>query len=111
MDPKLMIEISDLVMKSAKSLDVRLADLLKLEALKKEFTEGQVEPIAVHNFNGFSGYNFWAGGNLIAQLQMSSLTSGYYTFWKKEIYILDDLHLNENGNQMLAEIIYKEAFK
>ena len=83
MDPKLMIEISDLVMKSAKSLDVRLADLLKLEALKKEFTEGQVEPIAVHNFNGFSGYNFWAGGNLIAQLQMSSLTSGYYTFWKK----------------------------
>lgn len=34
-----------------------------------------------------------------------------YTFWKKEIYILDDLHLNENGNQMLAEIIYKEAFK
>ena len=34
-----------------------------------------------------------------------------YTFWKKEIYILDDLHLNANGNQMLAEIIYKEAFK
>ena len=34
-----------------------------------------------------------------------------YTYWKKEIYSLNDVHLNSNGNSILAEIIYKEALK
>ena len=83
MQPKALIEISDLVMKSAKSLDVRLADLLKLESEKEHFQSQNIDAMAVHNFNGFSGYNFWVDGNLTAQLQLSSLNSGYYVFWKK----------------------------
>jgi len=34
-----------------------------------------------------------------------------YSHWKKEIYILQDIHLNENGNKILAEVIYNEAFR
>jgi len=34
-----------------------------------------------------------------------------FTFWKKEIYFLNDVHLNPYGNFILAEIIYNEALK
>ena len=34
-----------------------------------------------------------------------------YTYWKKEIYFLNDIHLNQNGNIILAETIYNEALK
>ena len=34
-----------------------------------------------------------------------------FTYWKKEIYFLQDIHLNAKGNRILAEIIYEEAFK
>ena len=33
-----------------------------------------------------------------------------FSYWKKEIYILQDLHLNENGHRLLAEIIHRNAF-
>lgn len=33
-----------------------------------------------------------------------------YTYWKKEIYLLQDVHFNAYGNHILAETIYKEAF-
>ena len=34
-----------------------------------------------------------------------------YTHWKKEIYILQDLHLNSRGHDLLSELIYENAFK
>ncbi len=34
-----------------------------------------------------------------------------FTYWKKEIYFLNDVHLNPNGNSILAEVIYNEALK
>jgi len=34
-----------------------------------------------------------------------------FSYWKKEIYILQDLHLNENGHRLLAEIIHRNAFE
>ena len=33
-----------------------------------------------------------------------------FSYWKKEIYFLVDIHLNANGNRLLAEIIYRDAF-
>ena len=33
-----------------------------------------------------------------------------YTYWKKEVYLLQDVHFNAYGNHILAETIYKEAF-
>ena len=52
------ILISDLVMKSAKNLDDRLADLLQLEGGKK-LLSNEVQVYDIHNFNGFSGHNYW----------------------------------------------------
>ena len=34
-----------------------------------------------------------------------------FSYWKKEIYFLEDIHFNAKGNQLLAEVIYKAAFK
>ena len=34
-----------------------------------------------------------------------------FTYWKKEIYFLNDIHLNPNGNLILADIIYNEAIR
>ena len=79
---KAKIEISDLVLKSAGSLEARLADLLSSFNEKEEFKNEDVESFAVHNLNGLSGHNFWVGGALVAQLHLGSLTSGYYVFHK-----------------------------
>ena len=34
-----------------------------------------------------------------------------FPYWKKEIYILEDIHFNENGHRLLTEIIYRNAFE
>jgi len=34
-----------------------------------------------------------------------------FTYWKKEIYFLNDIHLNPKGNNILAEMIYNQALK
>ena len=33
-----------------------------------------------------------------------------FSYWKKEIYILQDIHLNKKGHQILANTINKKAF-
>ena len=33
-----------------------------------------------------------------------------FPYWKKEIYFLVDIHLNANGNRLLAKIIYRDTF-
>ena len=98
---KTYIEISDLVMKSASRLDERLADILKSEAGKKVLPEN-VDIIPVHNNGGFSGYNYWMEGQIIGQLQMASLLSGYYVIQKK-VFMEDEVneiydYYNAEGN-------------
>lgn len=82
LQPKTYIEISDLVMKSASRLEDRLADILKSEAGKTTLGE-TVDIIPVHNNNGFSGYNYWYEGQIIGQLQIATLLSGYFVLQKK----------------------------
>ncbi len=33
-----------------------------------------------------------------------------YSYWKKEMYFLQDIHLNAKGNRILADVIYNDAF-
>lgn len=87
---KTYIEISDLVMKSASRLEERLADILKIEAGKKLLDES-VDIIPVHNNGGFSGYNYWLEGQIIGQLQIASLLSGYYVIQKK-VYLEGEMN-------------------
>lgn len=86
MQAKAMIEISDLVLKSAGSLEARLADLITQTSENEVFKSSDVECFPVHNLNGFSGYNYWVSGSLTAQLHIASLTTGYYVF-KKRVYL------------------------
>lgn len=83
MQAKAMIEISDLVLASAGSLEERLADLLFQMSESSLFKSEDTECFPVHNMNGFSGYNFWVAGKLVAQLHLASLSSGYYVFMKR----------------------------
>ena len=98
---KTYIEISDLVMKSAGRLEDRLADILKCEAGKLSL-DSSVDIIPVHNNNGFCGYNYWYEGQIIGQLQLATLLSGYYVIQKK-IYLEGELneiydYYNRDGN-------------
>ena len=34
-----------------------------------------------------------------------------FIHWKKEIYLLNDIHFNANGNAVLADVIYNEVLK
>ena len=96
------ITIADLVMKSAKTLDERLADLLIQDGGKKSLDLKEVQIYDIHNSNGFSGYNYWVDNILIGQLQIASLTSGSYALYKRiflenqitEVYDYYDI----NGN-------------
>jgi len=87
---KSYIEISNLVMKSASRLEDRLADLIKINNGEALFDE-TVEIISVHNNNGFSGYNYWTEGNIVGQLHLATLNSGYYVIFKK-IYSDNEVH-------------------
>lgn len=98
---KTYIEISDLVMKSAGRLEDRLADLLEKEAGKKTL-DPNVDIIPVHNNGGFSGYNYWLEGQIIGQIQLATLLSGYYVILKK-VYLEGEVneiydYYNQEGN-------------
>ena len=83
MNAKAQVEISDLVLKSARSLEARLADLILQGSENEIFKTNEVESHPVHNMGGFSGYNYWINGNLIGQLHLASLSSGYYVMLKR----------------------------
>jgi hypothetical protein len=80
---KTYILISDLVMKSAGTLDERLVDLLKQNGGRDTLPKDDVTIFDIHNSNGFSGYNYWVENNLVGQLQIASLTTGSYVIYKK----------------------------
>lgn len=100
------IHISDLVMKSAKTLDERLVDILKVEGGRKTFADENVQIYDIHNFNGFSGLNYWVNGQLIGQLHIASLNNGNYTIYKR-IFLEGELteiydYYDQNGNFMYS---------
>lgn len=70
---ELRIEIADEVLKSAPTLQERVKHLLKLRPVG-------TNRFAIHNQNGLSGYNYWVNGELIAELRMATLFSGYFVF-------------------------------
>ena len=82
-DAKAFSELSKLVMLQAMTLDERLACLLKLHE-SKIVSKLQVKEI--HNYNGLSGYNFWDGDTLIAQLYLGTLLSGTHVIYKKTYF-------------------------
>ena len=82
LNAKTYIEISSLVMKSAGRLDDRLAELLQTKAGETIFGK-EVDIYAVHNNNGFCGYNYWIDGSIVGQLHLATLDSGYFVIYKK----------------------------
>lgn len=99
---KTYIHISDLVMKSAKTLEERLADLLKVNGGKEIFNLNEVQIYDIHNSNGFSGHNYWVDNILIGQLHIATLTSGSYTLYKR-IFLENEItevydYFDVNGN-------------
>lgn len=105
MQAKALIEISDLVLKSAGSLEARLADLILTMSENEAFKEGgedsKFKSFPVHNLNGFSGYNLWYDDKLIGQLHLASLSSCYYVFMKQAFLegetILSYDYYNQDG--------------
>lgn len=99
------IHISDLVMLSAKTLDERLADILKNDG-GRNILPDTVQVYDIHNFNGFSGLNYWVDGILIGQLHIATLSSGSYVIYKR-IFLESEIteiydYYDANGNFMYA---------
>lgn len=84
------IHVSDLVIKSTKTLDERLVDLLKTNG-GRDLKYQDLEIYDIHNSNGFSGYNYWIDGTLVGQLQIASLTSGGYALYKR-VYLEGEIN-------------------
>lgn len=109
------ITIADLVMKSAKTLEERLADLLIQDGGKKTLDLKDVQIFDIHNSNGFSGYNYWVENILVGQLQIASLTSGSYVIYKRvflenqitEIYDYYDIngHFSYSSSQLDCPVV------
>ena len=38
-------------------------------------------------------------------------TKNKFSYWKKQIYFLEDIHLNKQGNRLVSEVIYENVFK
>jgi hypothetical protein len=74
-------KIKHLVNRSAGSLDEYLADFLSDKG--KAFLPSGVEIYDVHNFNGFSGHNYWFNGHLIGQIHLATLVTGNFAILKK----------------------------
>jgi hypothetical protein len=102
LNAKTYIEISSLVMKSAGRLDDRLAELLKTKAGETIFGD-HVDIYAVHNNNGFCGYNYWIDGSIVGQLHLATLTSGYFVIYKK---IYSENEVNEIYDYYNKEGVY-----
>ncbi|MBD65773.1 MAG: hypothetical protein CME62_11235 [Halobacteriovoraceae bacterium] len=75
-------EVCNLVMLQAMTLDERLACILQSDGGKK-LLPSNIHIEDVHGFNGMSGYNYWDGDTLIAQLYLGTLTSGTYVIYKR----------------------------
>ncbi len=89
---KAITSISNFVMSQAKTLDERLACILK-ENGGKFILPHDVSIFEVHSFNGMSGYNYWLNDTLVAQLYIGTLLSGTYVIYKKTFI---DNELNES---------------
>jgi hypothetical protein len=74
-------KICNLVMSQSTTLEGRLASVFK--AHRDGSIPSSVKIDQVHAFNGLSGYNYWAGDDLIGQLYMGTLISGTYVIYKK----------------------------
>ncbi|MAZ47193.1 MAG: hypothetical protein CME65_01440 [Halobacteriovoraceae bacterium] len=74
-------KLTNLVMSQAMTLDERLACIFSQRGGKKTLS-GVFSIEDVHGFNGFSGYNYWHGDQLVAQLHLASLISGTYVLYK-----------------------------
>ena len=83
-DAQAYTDVSQLVMSRAMTLDERLARILEVNGGKSSFQNIKVDD--VHNFNGMSGYNYWVGDELIAQLYMATLLSGTYVIYKRTYF-------------------------
>ena len=95
------IHISELVIKSTKTLDERLVELLKIDG-GRELKLSDLQIFDIHNANGFSGYNYWFDNNLIGQLQIATLTSGNYVIYKR-VYLEGEInevydYYDQDGN-------------
>jgi len=76
------ILLSDFVLKSNNSLEERLVDLLHTNGGRTLF-DSQVQIYEIHNFNGFSGYNYWVDGSLVGQLHMATMCNGNFVIYKR----------------------------
>lgn len=90
MQANMYSKIFNLVMKSAKSLDDDLADLLFDGG--KSVIPKEIKIFDIHNFNGFCGYNYWLDDELIAQFQYATLGNGNIVLYRKTF---KDEELNE----------------
>lgn len=87
-ESKAYADVSNLVMLQAMTLEERLACILKSDG--EIVSPSGVKIVDVHNYNGMSGYNYWVGDELIAQLYITSLLSGTYAIYKK-VYLDGEL--------------------
>lgn len=83
-ESKAYANVSNLVMMQAKTLEEKLACIFAVNGGKETFDGVKVDD--VHNFNGMSGYNYWVGDELIAQLHIGSLLSGTYVIYKRTYF-------------------------
>jgi hypothetical protein len=75
-------QVTHLVMRSAGKLDEFLADILSNHG-GRDILSKDVDIFDIHNFNGFSGYNYWVNGNLVGQLHMATLQACGYVLYKR----------------------------
>jgi len=113
------IHISNLVMLSAKTLEERLADILKTNGGRDSLPDS-VQVYDIHSFNGFSGLNYWVDGALIGQLHIATLANGSYAIYKR-IFLESEIteiydYYDQNGNFMYSSgemdgqvVFYKSA--
>lgn len=75
-------QVTHLVTKSAGRLEELLADILKVHG-GHDCLPDDVDIFDIHNFNGFSGYNYWVEGNLVGQLHMATLQASGFVVYKR----------------------------
>ncbi len=75
-------QLTDLVMSQTKTLEERLACILKDDGSHTKLPDS-IRIDDVHGYNGMSGYNYWVKDELIAQLYLGTLVSGTYVVYKK----------------------------
>lgn len=81
-DANAKASVSNLVMLQAMTLEERLACIFQTNG-GKDTLDSKIKIDDVHAYNGMSGYNYWSGDDLIAQLYIGTLLSGTYVIYKK----------------------------